>query len=80
MGCVMKMYREWQVREKNSLKKNFLYNLQQLSGDDDFLKKNWGQVKKVLGFAWQPKSWDADQDGVEEGAQPNTMDVTYYGR
>jgi hypothetical protein len=44
------------------------------------LKKNWEQVKKVLGFAWQPKSWDADQDGVEEGAQPNTMDVTYYGR
>jgi non-lysosomal glucosylceramidase len=36
-------------------------------------------VKKVLGFAWQPNSWDADQDGVEEGAQPNTMDVTYYG-
>jgi non-lysosomal glucosylceramidase len=44
------------------------------------LKKNWGQVKKVLGFAWQPNSWDADQDGVEEGAQPNTMDVTYYGK
>jgi len=43
------------------------------------LKNNWGQVKKVLGFAWQPNSWDADQDGVEEGAQPNTMDVTYYG-
>ncbi len=36
-------------------------------------------MKKVLGFAWQPNSWDADQDGVEEGAQPNTMDVTYYG-
>ncbi|UJR15607.1 hypothetical protein I4U23_002543 [Adineta vaga] len=62
MGCVMKMYRDWQ-----------------LSGDDEFLKKNWEQVKKVLSFAWQPNSWDADQDGVEEGAQPNTMDVTYYG-
>lgn len=36
-------------------------------------------MKKVLAFAWQPNSWDADQDGVEEGAQPNTMDVTYYG-
>jgi non-lysosomal glucosylceramidase len=43
------------------------------------LKKNWGQVKKVLGYAWQPDSWDADQDGVEEGAQSNTMDVTYFG-
>ncbi|CAF3975253.1 unnamed protein product [Adineta steineri] len=62
MGCIMKMYRDWQ-----------------LSGDDEFLRKNWEQVKKVLGFAWQPNSWDTDQDGVEEGAQPNTMDVTYYG-
>jgi len=28
------------------------------------LKRNWAQVKKVLGFAWQPNSWDANQDGV----------------
>jgi len=36
-------------------------------------------VKKVLAFAWQPNSWDPNQDGVEEGAQHNTMDVEYYG-
>jgi len=43
------------------------------------LKRNWAQVKKVLGFAWQPNSWDANQDGVEEGEQHNTMDISYFG-
>ncbi|NWJ52648.1 MAG: hypothetical protein HXX14_17465 [Bacteroidetes bacterium] len=51
----------------------------QLSGDDDFLKKNWGQVKKVLSYAWIDKGWDGNQDGVMEGSQPNTMDVNYFG-
>ena len=41
MGCVMKIYRDWQ-----------------LSGDDEFLQKNWGQVKKVLAYAWTDKGWD----------------------
>ena len=62
MGCIMKMYREWQ-----------------LSGDNEFLRKNWGQVKKVLSYAWKPKSWDGNQDGVMEGSQHNTMDVNYFG-
>lgn len=62
MGCVMKMYREWQ-----------------LSGDNDFLKDNWGQVKKVLSYAWVEKGWDGNQDGVMEGSQHNTMDVNYFG-
>ena len=69
MGCVMKMYREWQ-----------------LSGDNQFLAKNWEQVKKVLGYAWLADngidgkgSWDANQDGVMEGSQHNTMDVNYFG-
>lgn len=62
MGCVMKMYREWQ-----------------LSGDDEFLRKNWEQVKKVLAYAWVEKGWDGNQDGVMEGSQHNTMDVNYYG-
>ena len=69
MGCVMKFYREWQ-----------------LSGDNQFLAKNWEQVKKVLGYAWLEdngidgkRSWDANQDGVMEGSQHNTMDVNYFG-
>ena len=65
----MKMYREWQ-----------------LSGDNKFLADNWEQVKKVLSYAWLADngidgkgSWDADQDGVMEGSQHNTMDVSYFG-
>ena len=62
MGCIMKIYRDWQ-----------------LSGDDEFLNKLWPKVKKALSFAWIKGGWDADQDGVMEGAQHNTMDVEYYG-
>ena len=62
MGCVMKMYREWQ-----------------LSGDNDFLEKNWEPTKKILSFAWTEKGWDGNQDGVMEGSQHNTMDVNYFG-
>ncbi|MEI8084973.1 MAG: GH116 family glycosyl-hydrolase [Paludibacter sp.] len=51
----------------------------QLSGDNDFMKKNYTQVKKVLAFAWTEKGWDANQDGVMEGSQHNTMDVNYFG-
>lgn len=62
MGCIMKIYREWQ-----------------LSGDNEFLKYNWSKVKKALAFAWIKGGWDADQDGVMEGCQHNTMDVEYFG-
>lgn len=62
MGCILKMYREWQ-----------------LSGDNEFLKSNWVNIKKTLAFAWIKGGWDGDQDGVMEGCQHNTMDVEYYG-
>ena len=62
MGCIMKIYRDWQ-----------------LSGDYDFLAQNWEQIKKVLSYAWIEKGWDANQDGVMEGSQHNTMDVNYFG-
>ncbi len=62
MGCIMKIYRDWQ-----------------LSGDNEFLKNNWQNIKKALAFAWIKGGWDGDQDGVMEGCQHNTMDVEYYG-
>jgi uncharacterized protein (DUF608 family) len=62
MGCILKMYREWQ-----------------LSGDNEFLRHNWPQVKKVLAYAWRTGGWDGNRDGVMEGEQHNTMDVNYYG-
>lgn len=62
MGCVMKLYRDWQ-----------------LSGDDAMLRALWPQARAALAFAWVPGGWDGDQDGVMEGCQHNTMDVSYYG-
>ncbi|MBP1648343.1 MAG: hypothetical protein H6Q30_1788, partial [Bacteroidetes bacterium] len=62
MGCIMKMYRDWQ-----------------LSGDEEFLRSLYPNVKRALQFAWIKGGWDADMDGVMEGCQHNTMDVEYYG-
>jgi len=62
MGCLMKLYRDWQ-----------------LSGDDAALEAMWPQAKAALSFCWVEGGWDADQDGVMEGCQHNTMDVEYYG-
>lgn len=62
LGCIMKLYREWQ-----------------LCGDNNFLQKYWEPCKRALGYAWTEGSWDADEDGVMEGAQHNTMDVNYFG-
>jgi uncharacterized protein (DUF608 family) len=62
MGCILKMYRDWQ-----------------LSGDDAFLRALWPQVRAALAYCWIPGGWDADQDGVMEGCQHNTLDVEYYG-
>jgi uncharacterized protein (DUF608 family) len=55
------------------------YREWQLSGDDEFLNKHWEKVKKALEFCWIPGGWDANKDGVMEGAQHNTMDVEYFG-
>ncbi|MCG9792346.1 GH116 family glycosyl-hydrolase [Flavobacterium algicola] len=55
------------------------YREWKLSGDDEFLKSHWPKVKKALEFAWIKGGWDANKDGVMEGAQHNTMDVEYFG-
>jgi non-lysosomal glucosylceramidase len=49
------------------------------SGDDAWLRDLWPRVKKALEFAWVKGGWDADRDGVLEGAQHNTYDVEFYG-
>ena len=56
-----------------------LYRDWQLSGDDAALARLWPKARKALEFCWIPGGWDADQDGVMEGCQHNTMDVEYYG-
>lgn len=56
-----------------------LYLDWKLSGDDDRLRSLWPAARRSLEFCWIPGGWDADQDGVMEGVQHNTMDVEYYG-
>jgi len=56
-----------------------VYREWQLSGDDAWLRTLWPKVRRALEFAWIPGGWDADQDGVMEGCQHNTLDVEYYG-
>ena len=55
------------------------YREWQLSGDDDWLRALWPNIKQALAFCWVPGGWDADRDGVMEGCQHNTLDVEYYG-
>ena len=62
MGCLMKLYREWQ-----------------LSGDTDWMLRLWPKAKKALEFCWTEGGWDADCDGVMEGAQHNTYDFEWFG-
>lgn len=50
-----------------------------LSGDRKWLAEIWPSVKKAVAFCWIPGGWDADQDGVMEGAQHNTYDIEFYG-
>ena len=50
-----------------------------LSGDRKWLSEIWPSVKKAVEFCWIPGGWDADRDGVMEGAQHNTYDIEFYG-
>jgi uncharacterized protein (DUF608 family) len=54
-----------------------VYREWRLSGDDEWLRKLWPQVKRALEYAWV--NWDADRDGVMEGEQHNTYDIEFYG-
>jgi len=56
-----------------------LYRDWQLCGDAAWLRKLWPMAKKALSFCWVTGGWDADEDGVMEGCQHNTMDVEYFG-
>ena len=50
-----------------------------LSGDDGFLRELWPKIRLAVQFIWVKGGWDADQDGIMEGCQHNTMDVEYFG-
>lgn len=54
-----------------------VYREWRLSGDDQWLRKLWPQVKRALEYAWV--NWDPNRDGVMEGEQHNTYDIEFYG-
>lgn len=56
-----------------------IYQQYQREGDLEWLRTYYPHVKRMLGFAWQLGSWDADRDGVMENAQHNTYDIEFFG-
>ena len=53
-----------------------------LSGDDEWLKKHWDTVQRILAYAWHeenPDAWDRNRDGVLEGRQHHTLDMELFG-
>lgn len=58
------------------------YREWKISGDNEWLKNNWNDIKKVLEYAWSagnPDAWDFDRDGVLEGRQHHTLDMELFG-
>lgn len=58
------------------------YREWKLSGDTEWLRKNWPALRKILGYAWSEDNadqWDRDKDGVLEGRQHHTLDMELFG-
>ncbi len=59
-----------------------IYRDWKLTGNNDWLKDNWHNVKKILAYAWEETNeheWDKDKDGVLEGRQHHTLDMELFG-
>jgi non-lysosomal glucosylceramidase len=48
-----------------------------LSGDRDWLAEVWPGIKRALEYA--RREWDPDDDGVTDGNQHNTYDISFFG-
>ena len=58
------------------------YREWKISGDNDWLRANWENIKKVLEYAWSEHNedcWDRNKDGVLEGRQHHTLDMELFG-
>lgn len=56
-----------------------IYQHYRRTRDRAWLKRVYPKAQQMLAFAWVEGGWDADQDGVMEGAQHNTHDVEFFG-
>ncbi len=58
------------------------YREWKISGDDEWLKQNWGYIKRSVEYAWSPQNfdkWDPQKSGVLTGRQHHTLDVEVFG-
>lgn len=58
------------------------YREWKISGDDDFLKRNFETLKKIISYNWSEENYnrfDYDHDGILEGRQHNTLDADLFG-
>lgn len=63
-----------------SVVRSYLY--WKLTGDDEWLRRNWGAIRKSVEYAWAETNedmWDRDRDGVLEGRQHHTLDMELFG-
>jgi hypothetical protein len=52
----------------------------QMSPDDAFLRRVWPRCKLALQFLIDADERDGAADGIQAGAQPNTLDASWYGK
>ncbi|MEM1508573.1 MAG: GH116 family glycosyl-hydrolase [Thermofilaceae archaeon] len=58
------------------------YAFWKFTGEKEWLKEHWNQLKRMIEYAWSDANddaWDRDRDGVLEGRQHNTFDVELFG-
>jgi len=58
------------------------YREWKLSGDTDWLRSIWPNLRKALEYAWNPTNenrWDPNKNGVMEGRQHHTLDTELFG-
>ena len=59
-----------------------MYREWKISGDTDWLRSHWEEIKSNIEFAWSDANrdrWDADKDGILEGRQHHTLDMELFG-
>ena len=60
-----------------------VYREYKISGDIDWLRQLWPQVRQSIAYAWSPGNydrWDPDQNGILDGRQHHTLDMELFGK